>query len=484
MVKRKIYKSFIALTKKNQSLDYIFRLYKRYLSKSYINKVKLNAIKINEVSTSFCTAKWYQQTLFLHNGMNHSCYHPPMHKISLEDIENNPAGLHNTKHKKVRRKQMIEGERPSECSYCWDIEDKGKDFLSERIYKSTDQHWSFPFVQNIIQNPDKDINPKYLEVAFSNTCNLKCSYCTPDVSSSWMDEVNKLGPFPTRYKHGNLEWIKQEGRMPYHFTENNPYVEAFWKWWPDLYKDLKVLRITGGEPLLSSHTWKILENIRSNPKKDLILSINSNLCVLDKWIDKTIEVTNSISKNVKAVEIHASCEAHGEIAEFIRFGMNYDQFINNVERFLKETNEKTKVNIMITYNNLCGDSFLKFLDDIKKLRLKYQNELGFNKLVFRVNYVTWPKYLSTNILPVDLKKKLAAEITNYSKQNAENFLENTEVDQLMRLKEYILYKPNDEDLDDDINDLSIFLKEHDIRRNTNSEKLFPSIYQFLNNSKA
>ena len=53
----------------------------------------------------------------------------------------------------------------------------------------------------------------------------------------------------------------------------------------------------------------------------------------------------------------------------------------------------------------------------------------------------------------------------------------------MRLKEYILYKPNDDDLDDDINDLSIFLKEHDIRRNTNSRKLFPLLYSFLNKAK-
>ena len=40
-------------------------------------------------------------------------------------------------------------------------------------------------------------------------------------------------------------------------TQTNPYVDAFWRWWPDLYKDLHTFRITGGEPLMSQDTWKV-----------------------------------------------------------------------------------------------------------------------------------------------------------------------------------------------------------------------------------
>ena len=83
--------------------------------------------KINNVSCSFCTAKWLQTTLLLQNGYNHSCHHPAPHKIPLEEIEADPAALHNSKFKKEQRAKMLKGERPSECGYCWKIEDLDND---------------------------------------------------------------------------------------------------------------------------------------------------------------------------------------------------------------------------------------------------------------------------------------------------------------------------------------------------------------------
>ena len=45
--------------------------------------------------------------------------------------------------------------------------------------------------------------------------------------------------------------LKNIGLMPIdESTKNNPYVQAFWRWWPNIYKDLEVFRMTGGEPLL------------------------------------------------------------------------------------------------------------------------------------------------------------------------------------------------------------------------------------------
>ena len=63
--------------------------------------------------------------------------------------------------------------------------------------------------------------------------------------------------------------------------EYNPYVEAFWKWWPDLYKDLRVFRVTGGEPLLTKNTFKVLDYIKENPNPDLEVSMTTNMCPPD-----------------------------------------------------------------------------------------------------------------------------------------------------------------------------------------------------------
>ena len=52
--------------------------------------------KLDAVSPSFCIAKWKTLTLHLGLGENHSCYHPPMHKIDPWAIKRNPSALHNT----------------------------------------------------------------------------------------------------------------------------------------------------------------------------------------------------------------------------------------------------------------------------------------------------------------------------------------------------------------------------------------------------
>src|SRR6056300_1047665 len=251
--------------------------------------------KLNSVSCSFCLAKWKQVTLHLGTGHTHSCHHPRTHKIPLEEIKENPSALHNTNYKKIQRKMMLEGTRPPECNYCWNVEDaikaEGNDVIkSDRIYKSGDS-WARKYFYEVAESDWKDnVNPSYLEVSFSNVCNFKCGYCNPENSSKWMEEIKQFGAYPTRDNFNDLEWTKSQDKMPIPENQDNPYVEAFWKWWPDLYKDLHTFRITGGEPLLNKNTFKVLEYIQEHWEENpnLSLAINTNLGVPDKLIERLL----------------------------------------------------------------------------------------------------------------------------------------------------------------------------------------------------
>ena len=107
---------------------------------------------------------------------------------------------------------------------------------------------------------------------------MACSYCDVKSSSNWQHEIATQGHYPTSGMFNNTEWMEREGIVPIPHTKPNPYRDAFWKWWPDMYRDLHTFRITGGEPLLSKDTWKILDYIinEPDPNKELSLSINSN----------------------------------------------------------------------------------------------------------------------------------------------------------------------------------------------------------------
>ena len=88
------------------------------------------------ISPTFCFAKWYHTTIYLQTGMTHSCYHPAPHKIPLEGLAENPSQLHNTPHKKDERKQMLNGEKCVGCQYCWNVEEMGEDYISDRVIRS------------------------------------------------------------------------------------------------------------------------------------------------------------------------------------------------------------------------------------------------------------------------------------------------------------------------------------------------------------
>ena len=226
-------------------------------NKSQIDELRKERELLNEISPSFCLAKWLQHTLYLQNGMNHSCHHPPTHKIPLEEVQSNYKALHNTAHKKQQMQMMLDGERPKECDYCWRVEDLGTDYFSDRVYKSK-VSWSKPYLFDVLEAGTTDINPTYMEISFSNVCNFKCAYCSPDLSSRWYDEIQQHGAYPTTNNYNSFEQLRTLGKMPIPHREENPYVDAFWKWWPELYASLHTLRLTGGEPLMSKDCWQVL----------------------------------------------------------------------------------------------------------------------------------------------------------------------------------------------------------------------------------
>ena len=95
---------------------------------------------------------------------------------------------------------------------------------------------------------------KTFEIAFDRTCNLACSYCNASFSTTWAKDINKNGPYENLVSDGAGAFKRQDGSWAqlYKNDDDNPYIQAFWKWWDNgLSESLEELRITGGEPLMS-----------------------------------------------------------------------------------------------------------------------------------------------------------------------------------------------------------------------------------------
>jgi organic radical activating enzyme len=447
--------------------------------------------ELDKISPSFCAAKWKQVTIHLQNGHTHSCHHPRTHKVPLTELEENPSALHNTMFKKEQRRMMLEGTRPEECGYCWKVEDDGNGSLSDRVFKSSDT-WAAPHIPSIVSNPwDHDVVPSYVEVSFSHVCNFKCSYCAPHISSQWMEEIEKFGPYPTSDSFNNLEWIAKQDMMPIPHREHNPYVEAFWKWWPSISDKVEHFRITGGEPLLSKDTFKFLDFLIDNPRPDLNVSINSNMCpppeLLDKFIEKVAIIHNE--KKVKNLKIFTSAEAHGNHAEYIRFGMNYEMWLSNIERVLTEV-PGMAFTVMSTYNALSVPSYIQFLEDIVSIKKKYyRKEYQRSPLLLDIPYLRFPTHQTVFILTEDFEKQVYDQVT-FMYQHLEN--KNWEGSAMMGFHEheaermkriYEMVKTHPKALNEAYNDhnrknFKLFVDEHDRRRGTNFLETFPQMEEF------
>ena len=392
-----------------------------------MNDLEFKHTVLDPLSKSFCAAKWYNATIWLGSGQTTSCHHPPAHLVDKDKVSINPRLLHNTDQKKADRRKMIAGERPAGCEYCWKIEDMGRDAVSDRVYKS--KIYPIQALDQAFHTPaNQDIDLKTLEIAFDRTCQFACSYCNPAFSTTWVKDIKTNGPYMNLQSDGRNHFTHEHtGSQLYKFGEANPYIDAFFAWWEsDLHKTLQELRITGGEPLMSSHTWKLIEWFKQNQgKSSTKLAINSNLGFDDAKLQEFIQAIEPLPH----VDLYTSMEAVGSQAEYIRDGLDYDQWLANVHTLLKSGSIKA-LHVMCTINALCLDSLPKLLDQVLELKCRY----GRDRVSFTLNILRFPSFQSALVLPVDIRTRYRVTLEEWLYKNRANpWLHEHEVNHTQRL---------------------------------------------------
>jgi hypothetical protein len=441
-----------------------------------MNDLEFRQQILDTKSASFCAAKWYNATIWLGSGMSTSCHHPPAHAIDAEAIKTNPSAIHNTVEKKMDRLDMQLGTRPKGCEYCWKIEDMGRDAVSDRVYKSK----IYPIeALNEAYTTDhrEDVNLRTLEIAFDRTCQFACSYCNPAFSTTWVKDIRSNGAYEHLVSDGRNHFTHSHNSAQlYRFGETNPYVEAFFSWWEtDLHKTLQELRITGGEPLMSGDTWKLIDWFKNNKgRSQTKLAINSNLGV-DVDIDRLLG-----SIEGQNVDIYTSMEATGIQAEYIRDGLDYTAWLVNVQKLL-DSNDIRAVHCMATINALCLDSLPDLLDQLIQLKQVY----GRERVNFTLNILRFPSFQSALILPDNLRTQYKDQLQLWLDNNqTDPLLHEHEINHMQRLIDYldVVKTPHSDafDMPKLHNDFKQFFSQYDQRRGKNFANTFPQLNDWYN----
>jgi organic radical activating enzyme len=282
-------------------------------------------------SATACQLKWSHSTVFLTSLTTSSC-----HRVNHNEFDLETFNFHNTPEKIRDRNLMLKGQWPGHgCEHCKTIEDAGG--TSDRMLHLDFHGFRAP--------PEVDtdltavnVTPRVLEIYFSNTCNLKCIYCSPIFSSQINQERKKYGLF-----NKNNLIIPDYEPIPEEYPDA---LEKMFNWLDSNIHSLDKILILGGEPFIQKQTQRFFEFIKTKHLPNLDLVIFSNLTIEHEKFKEQINLLKVLdsSKSLNQINIIGSIDCWDEQAQYVRNGLNLDLFDKNFNYLLHETNFILNIN--------------------------------------------------------------------------------------------------------------------------------------------
>jgi hypothetical protein len=264
--------------------------------------------------------------------------------------------------------------------------------------------------------------------------------------------------------------------------ENNPYVDAFWQWWPELYPELEHFRMTGGEPLLDKNTYRVFDYVLENPNPKLHLNVTSNFSVDEKsWQRYKGYVKRLCDEgHVEHFMQYISVDSWEAQAEYIRHGLNFDLLWDRVNQFLTEIPGRNSVTFIVTMNNLSVVGLGSLFAGILGLRKVYSND--YQRIWFDTPVLRKPEWQSLQLLPesyVDQLEHIWAWMIRQIETPDKQFKGFKDYE-IARLDRDIAWMREGQQLDSvylakNKADFYRFFSEHDRRRGTDFLKTFPEM---------
>jgi hypothetical protein len=302
--------------------------------------------------------------------------------------------------KKIRS-AMLNDEPVEACKRCYDLELMG----TWTMRQSHNKRKGLEYVKEIseITKDDGEISDfkmKYMDLRFSNMCNMKCRSCGPGCSSLWAQEfLDERGEevFEQYFKTKKIVINKAEevGFM----NKLKPYL-----------KDVTEVYFAGGEIIITPEHYECLDYwIENGLNEQIELTYTTNFSSL-KYKDKDLL---GYWKKFPKLKIWASLDGMGETAELIRKGTDWDRIVKNIKA-VKEHVPHAEFQITPTISIWNVFHFPDFFD--------YMIDNGFidTKSSPRFNLATNPWYANIMILPVSVKRRLAELYRVYQNKYKDN----------------------------------------------------------------
>jgi MoaA/NifB/PqqE/SkfB family radical SAM enzyme len=255
---------------------------------------------------------------------------------------------------------MLDGKKLLGCEKCYQEEELGRISMRQKANKEY-----MKFVQ-----PSSPI--KFIELSLNNLCNMACVTCTPFDSSKWndyVDEINYDDIFGGRYQ------ISKTADVLLDYTETD-------------YKTTERVKMLGGEPFLNVKNIEFLEKF---PLENILFETHTNCSIIPnkRW--------NAVLKKIKDVDIRLSIDGFGDVGEFSRYGIQWDQIEKTMDWFIRY--KKSRDNVYVGVFSMCH--IFNIFDTTN-----FEEYLNNKGLKYRIDIVHHPDHLDIKILPKSIKERL------------------------------------------------------------------------------
>ena len=253
--------------------------------------------------------------------------------ITLDEHWNSP-------HMMSVRSRMMAGETLPECEVCNDR------LLNTDVYRS--YFWQlfkhkYPDIWETTDTAGRTtMQPVSWDYRFSNLCNFKCRTCGDMLSSAWETEQKQHN----MVDWANLKnaWMQPKVRKDISAFQDSQIEAEF----ADAVEQHRVEEVywVGGEPLMYEQHWRYMKRIvelGDGPR--VYARYNTNLSRVDY---QGVNLYRNILSGLRDWQICASLDGTGPIGEYIRTGLEYDRWLDNLGKALAVRRHRRQVRIDFT----------------------------------------------------------------------------------------------------------------------------------------
>ena len=246
----------------------------------------------------------------------------------------------NSEHMKSVRRRMMAGEELPECDVC------NSKLLNTDVYRSYFNQLFGHKQDEIWLTTDETgkttMKPISWDYRFSNLCNFKCRMCGDMLSSSWESEQRQHNMIDWHNPKNN--WMKIEVREEISKFQDTQIEREF----SDAVEEHRVEEVywVGGEPLMYEQHWRYMKRIvelGDGPR--VYARYNTNL---SRTKYRGINLYSDILTNIRDWQICASLDGTGTTGEYIRTGLNYEQWLENFKEGLSYARHPRQMRIDFT----------------------------------------------------------------------------------------------------------------------------------------